>query len=127
MKSRFSPRTRGKGVARFCGGHGKAPVELSDVPLAHERTVSHDSTLQIGPCVLQLEKSPWRATLAGCRVTGYQSQFIIAMTFTMVLMLSVFVGMFSQSNERRRKFATRICRLTDFFRAGTGRNVPETA
>ena len=28
--------------------------------------------MQIGPCILQIEKTNWRATLAGCRVTVYQ-------------------------------------------------------
>ena len=28
--------------------------------------------MHIGRCVLQIEKTRWRATLAGCRVTVYQ-------------------------------------------------------
>lgn len=37
-----------------------------------ERTVSRDNTVQIGHRVLQIEKTPWRDTLAGCRVTVYE-------------------------------------------------------
>lgn len=40
--------------------------------LHHERTVNQDNTVHIGPCILQIEKTRWRATLAGCRVTIYQ-------------------------------------------------------
>jgi transposase len=40
--------------------------------LHHERSVGQDNTVRIGPCVLQIEKTRWRATLAGCRVTVYQ-------------------------------------------------------
>jgi len=40
--------------------------------LQHERTVNQDNTVHIGPCILQIEKTPWHATLAGCRVTVYQ-------------------------------------------------------
>ncbi len=28
--------------------------------------------MHIGPCILQIEKTAWRATLAGCRVMVYQ-------------------------------------------------------
>jgi transposase len=40
--------------------------------LQHERVVNQDNTVHIGPCILQIAKNPWRATLAGCRVTIYQ-------------------------------------------------------
>jgi len=33
-----------------------------------ERVVNRDNTVQIGNRMLQIEKTPWRATLAGCRV-----------------------------------------------------------
>jgi transposase len=36
--------------------------------IQQERVVSRDNTVQVGPCVLQIEKAPWRGTLAGCRV-----------------------------------------------------------
>ena len=37
-----------------------------------ERTVSRDNTVQVGGVLLQIEKTPWRDTLAGCRVTVYE-------------------------------------------------------
>jgi len=40
--------------------------------LQHERVVSQDNTVQIAQRVLQLEKTPWRNTLAGCTVTVYE-------------------------------------------------------
>jgi hypothetical protein len=37
-----------------------------------ERVVNRDNTVVIGHRVLQIEKTPWRDTLAGCRVTVYE-------------------------------------------------------
>ena len=37
-----------------------------------ERVVQRDNTIEIGHRVLQIEKTPWRDTLAGCRVTVYE-------------------------------------------------------
>ena len=37
-----------------------------------ERVVNRDNTVQIGNRVLQIQKTPWRNTLAGCRVTVYE-------------------------------------------------------
>jgi transposase len=37
--------------------------------IQHERTVSRDNTVSLDSRILQIEKSRWRATLAGCRVT----------------------------------------------------------
>ena len=37
--------------------------------IQHERTVSRDNTVSVDHRVLQIERSRWRATLAGCRVT----------------------------------------------------------
>ena len=63
-------------VAAAQPGHAFLPVHGKNLDfvfsLQHERTVHQDNTVQIGPCVLQIEKSRWRATLAGCRVTVYQ-------------------------------------------------------
>ena len=63
-------------VAAAQPGHAFLPVHGKNLDLVfslqHERTVHQDNTVQIGPCVLQIEKSRWRATLAGCRVTVYQ-------------------------------------------------------
>src|SRR5215472_4221560 len=57
-------------------GHAFIPVCGKNLDfvfsLQHERTVNQDNTVQIGPCLLQIEKTNWRATLAGCRVTVYQ-------------------------------------------------------
>jgi len=57
-------------------GHAFIPVDGKNLDLVfslqHQRTVNQDNTVQIGPCILQIEKSNWRATLAGCRVTVYQ-------------------------------------------------------
>ena len=57
-------------------GHAFIPVRGKNLDLVfslqHERTVNQDNTVQIGPCILQIEKSNWRATLAGCRATVYQ-------------------------------------------------------
>ena len=63
-------------VAAAQPGHAFLPVRGKNLDLIfslqHERTVNQDNTVHIGPCVLQIEKSRWRATLAGCRVTTYQ-------------------------------------------------------
>jgi transposase len=57
-------------------GHAFLPVRGKNLDLIfslqHERTVNQDNTVHLDPCVLQIEKSRWRATLAGCRVTIYQ-------------------------------------------------------
>jgi len=63
-------------VAPAQPGHAFLPVRGKNLDLIfslqHERTVNQDNTVHLGPCVLQIEKSRWRATLAGCRVTVYQ-------------------------------------------------------
>lgn len=40
--------------------------------LQHERVVNRDNTVSWENRVLQIEKTPWRATLAGCRVIVYE-------------------------------------------------------
>ena len=40
--------------------------------LQHERVVGNDNTVRYANRVLQIEKSKWRRTLAGCRVTVYE-------------------------------------------------------
>jgi hypothetical protein len=35
----------------------------------HERTVAQDNTVRMGDRTWQIEQTPWRGTLAGCRVT----------------------------------------------------------
>lgn len=57
-------------------GHAFLPVRGKNLKLIfslhHERSVGQDNTVRIGPCVLQIEKTRWRATLAGCRVTVHE-------------------------------------------------------
>jgi len=38
----------------------------------HERVVNRDNTVEIAHRVLQIEKTPWRNTLAGCQVLVYE-------------------------------------------------------
>ena len=63
-------------VAAAQPGHAFLPVRGKNLDfvfsLQRERTVNQDNTVQIGPLILQIEKTNWRATLAGCRVTVYQ-------------------------------------------------------
>jgi transposase len=40
--------------------------------LQHERVVNRDNTVEIAHRVLQIEKRPWRNTLAGCQVIVYE-------------------------------------------------------
>jgi transposase len=40
--------------------------------LQHERVVNRDNTVSVENRLLQIEKTPWRATLVGCRVTVYE-------------------------------------------------------
>jgi transposase len=40
--------------------------------LQHERVVNRDNTVEIAHRVLQIEKTPWRNTLAGCAVIVYE-------------------------------------------------------
>lgn len=42
--------------------------------LQHERVVAKDNTVSLGNRVLQIEKSKWRTTLAGCRVSVYEHE-----------------------------------------------------
>ncbi len=53
-------------------GHAFLPVQGQDLdrifPIKHERVVAQDNTVKMGERVWQIEKTPWRGTLAGCRV-----------------------------------------------------------
>jgi len=40
--------------------------------LHHERVVARDNTVAFARLSLQIERQPWRSTLAGCRVTVYE-------------------------------------------------------
>ena len=57
-------------------GSAFLPLRGQDVErvfaLQHERVVNRDNTVEIAHRVLQIEKTPWRNTLAGCRVTVYE-------------------------------------------------------
>ena len=57
-------------------GHAFLPVRGKDLDLVfslhYERTVDQDNTVRVGARVLQIEKTRWRATLAGCRVTVHE-------------------------------------------------------
>lgn len=63
-------------VAAAQPGHAFLPVRGKNLDLIfslqHERTVNKDNTVQLGSCVLQIEKNQWRTTLAGCRVIVHQ-------------------------------------------------------
>src|ERR1700722_8790439 len=57
-------------------GHAFLPVRGKNLDLIfslqHERTVNQDNTVHLGSRILQIEKTRWRATLAGSRVTIYE-------------------------------------------------------
>lgn len=57
-------------------GSAFLPVQGRDLErvfaIQHERVVNRDNTVQVENRSLQIEKTPWRATLAGCRVTVYE-------------------------------------------------------
>jgi transposase len=63
-------------VAASEPGHAFLPVRGKNLDLIfslqHERTVNQDNTVHLGAHILQIEKTRWRATLAGCRVTIYE-------------------------------------------------------
>jgi transposase len=63
-------------VAATERGHAFLPVRGKNLELIfslqHERTVNQDNTVHLGSRILQIEKTRWRATLAGCRVTIYE-------------------------------------------------------
>ena len=57
-------------------GSAFLPLQGQDVErifaLQHERVVNRDNTVEIAHRLLQIEKTPWRNTLAGFRVTVYE-------------------------------------------------------
>jgi hypothetical protein len=63
-------------VAASEPGHAFLPVRGKDLDLIfslqHERSVNQDNTVHLGSRIVQIEKTRWRATLAGCRVTIYE-------------------------------------------------------
>jgi transposase len=54
-------------------GHAFVPVGSRDLDrifsVQHERVVANDNTVRLGDRLWQLERTRWRGTLAGCRVT----------------------------------------------------------
>lgn len=54
-------------------GHAFVPVGGQDLDrvfsVQHERVVAKDNTVRLGDRTWQIERTPWRGTLAGCRVT----------------------------------------------------------
>ena len=63
-------------VAAAQPGSAFLPLQGQDLEkifsVQQERVVQRDNTVQIGHRVLQIEKTPWRDTLAGCRVIVYE-------------------------------------------------------
>jgi transposase len=63
-------------VAALQPGHAFLPLQGQELEkifcVQQERVVQRDNTIEVGHRVLQIEKTPWRDTLAGCRVTVYQ-------------------------------------------------------
>jgi hypothetical protein len=61
------------GVPTAEKGHAFVPVRGQDLhrifSVQHERVVANDNTVKLGEQVWQLERTRWRGTLAGCRVT----------------------------------------------------------
>ncbi len=53
-------------------GHAFLPVRGQDLDrtfsVEHERVVAQDNTVKLGDRIWQIEKTPWRGTMAGCRV-----------------------------------------------------------
>lgn len=63
-------------VAAALSGSAFLPLQGQDLErifaLQHERVVNRDNTVEIAHRLLQIEKTPWRNTLAGCPVTVYE-------------------------------------------------------
>ena len=61
----YSPQARWRSERNFAW-QGRLPQEL-------RLRVHRDNTVQIGNRALQIEKTPWRDTLAGCHVTSVRA------------------------------------------------------
>jgi transposase len=63
-------------VAAAQAGSAFLPLACQDLErvfaLQHERVVNRDNTVEIAHRVLQIEKTPWRNTLAGCSVIVHE-------------------------------------------------------
>ncbi|HWU39007.1 MAG TPA: hypothetical protein VN203_15255 [Candidatus Acidoferrum sp.] len=74
LRERYIPEiNRQFGVAAAEKGHAFVPVRGSDLDrifsVQTERVVAQDNTVRLANRVWQIERTPWRGTLGGCRVT----------------------------------------------------------
>jgi transposase len=74
LRERYIPEINRKfGVAAAESGHAFVPVRGSDLDrifsVQTERVVAKDNTVRLANRVWQIERTPWRGTLADCRVT----------------------------------------------------------
>jgi transposase len=74
LRERYIPEINRKfGVPAAERGHAFVPVGGQDLPrifsVQQERVVAQDNTVRLGDRRWQLERTRWRGTLAGCRVT----------------------------------------------------------
>lgn len=74
LRQRYIPEMNRKfGVRAEQPGHAFVPLHGQDLDrifsVQTERVVGKDNTVQIGDRHWQIERTPWRGTLAGCRVT----------------------------------------------------------
>jgi transposase len=74
LRERYIPEINRKfGVAAAEKGHAFVPVRGGDLDrifsVETERVVAKDNTVRLANQVWQIEGTPWRGTLAGCRVT----------------------------------------------------------
>jgi transposase len=74
LRERYIPEMNRKfGVRAEQPGHAFVPLHGQDLDrifsVQTERVVGKDNTVQIGDRGWQIERTPWRGTLAGCRVT----------------------------------------------------------
>jgi len=74
LRERYLPEMNRKfGVQAEQPGHAFVPLHGQDLDrifsVQTERVVGKDNTVQIGDRRWQIERTPWRGTLAGCRVT----------------------------------------------------------
>jgi len=74
LRQRYLPEMNRKfAVPAAARGHAFVPVGRQNLnqifSVQQERVVARDNTVRWGDRVWQIEKTPWRGTLAGCRVT----------------------------------------------------------
>jgi transposase len=74
LRERYVPEMNRKfGVQAGQPGHAFVPLHGQDLDrifsVQTERVVGKDNTVQIGDRRWQIDRTPWRGTLAGCRVT----------------------------------------------------------